>query len=132
MYGRKPINVSTVGKITYMLMKQNTHTITRKSTKLEREFSDDVRLKPSINYKGIHIPIRPPRITGYLFKIGKVLGGKNRRYFELNPIEGNLIKYMRKEDYPKSPKEMYCITDISNLSPHKDSGEQKFHFFEVI
>jgi len=113
-----------------MLMKQKNHTITRNSVKLE--LAEDFHLKEPIYYNGIHMPARPPRVTGYVFKIGKVLRRKNRRYFELNPIEGNLIKYKRREDYPKDPKEFYCLSNILNLTRINGSEKQKFHYFEVI
>ncbi len=115
-----------------MLMKQKTHTVTKeKAGKAGKELMKELHLKSSVDYKGLHIPPKPPRIIGYMFKIGKVLGGKNRRYFEMNPIEGTLIKYMRREDCPKNPKEIYCIADITGLVRLPSATGQKFHFFEV-
>lgn len=129
--GNKPVNVSTNDKITSMLMKQKSQMIARKSAKVERKTAEDFYLKEAIEYKGVRIPARPPRVTGYILKIGKVLGGKNRRYFELNSIEGNLIKYMRREDYPKHPKEIYCLANILKLVRVSSSEQQKFHHVEV-
>lgn len=132
MEGNKPINVSTNDKISSMLTKQKSHTLTKKSAKLERELAEDFHLKGATDYKGINMPARPPRVTGYIFKIGKVLGCRNRRYFELNPIEGQLIKYMRKEDYPKDPKEIYSLANLLDLTRINHPEQQKFHYFEVM
>ena len=131
--GKKAIDVSTSDKITTMLEKQKTHALAKgKNGKMGKELMKELHLKSAAEYKGLQIPLKPPRITGYIFKIGKVLGGKNRRYFEMNPIEGNLIKYMRKEDCPKNPKEIYCIADITGFIRLPATGVQKFHFFEVF
>ena len=92
---------------------------------------NELHMKASTIHNGIHIPARPPRITGYILKIGKYFGGKNRRYFELNPIEGNFIKYMTKEDCPKKPKEIYCVSNILNLLRLPNTSKQTFHFIEV-
>jgi len=134
MDGKKPINVSTSDKITMMLQKQRNNTITEKpkAAKVGKEVMKELYLKSSVDYKGMHVPPKPPRIIGYMLKIGKVFSGKNRRYFEMNPIEGTLIKYMRKEDCPKKPKEIYCIADITGLTRLPSIPAQKFHFFEVF
>ena len=91
----------------------------------------ELQVKPPVEYKGVRTPPKPPKIRGYLYKLGKVLGGKNKRFFELNPIEGTMIKYMGKQDCPKNPKELYCVAEIGGLTRLPTSGTQKFHFFEV-
>jgi hypothetical protein len=132
LYGKKPIDVITNDKITSMLAKQKKHTLTKnKSLKIEKITQNKLLLKSSTVFKGIHVPTRPPRVTGYIYKIGKFFGGKNQRFFELNPIEGMLIKYMHKNDYPKKPKEIYCISDITKLVRLPHTEHQNFHFFEV-
>ena len=85
-----------------------------------------------MGFKGVNVPPRPPRVTGYIFKIGKVLGGKNKRYFEMNPIEGTFIKYMKKEGFPKNPKQVMCISDITELTRLPTTGAQIYHYFQVI
>jgi len=131
-YGKKPIDVSTNDKITSMLAKQKKYTLTKsKSLKVEKMIQNKLLLKLSTVFKGIHVPARPPRVTGYVYKIGKFFGGKNLRFFELNPVEGTLIKYMYKKDYPKKPKEIYCVSDITMLVRLPNTEHQRFHFFEV-
>lgn len=132
LYGKKPIEVSTNDKITSMLSKQKKHTLTKsKSSKIKNSFQNKLMLKVSMVFKGIHVPTRPPKVTGYVYKIGKYFGGKNRRYFEMNPIEGTLVKYMRKQDYPKKSKEIYCISNIANPVRLPSAEGQLYHFFEV-
>jgi hypothetical protein len=92
----------------------------------------ELSVKPSIEYKGIVTPPKPPKIRGYLYKLGKVLGGKNKRFFELNPMEGTLVKYMAKQNCPKNPKELYSVAEIETLTRLPTSGAQKFFFFEVL
>lgn len=133
LYGKKPIDLSRNDRITSMLAKQKKYTLSKsKSLKAEKLIQNKLLLKLSTVFKGIHVPTRPPRVTGYIYKIGKLFGGKNRRFFEMNPIEGTLVKYMRKEDYPKKPKEIYCITDISGLVRLPNTDQQQVHFFEVL
>jgi TATA-box binding protein (TBP) (component of TFIID and TFIIIB) len=115
-----------------MLRKQKTNTLTKKSLKLDNKEVVELSMKQGISYKGIIIPMRPPKVTGYIFKIGKVLGGKNKRYFEMNPIECNLIKYLKKECYPKLPKEIYCIANISNINKVPNDDAKKPYYVEVI
>jgi len=90
-----------------------------------------LKIKPSREYKGLYIPHKPPRITGYLIKIGRLFGGKNKRYFGLNPVEGNLIKYKLKQDYPINTKEMYDVSAIQGLTRTTKNGTQRLHYFEV-
>ena len=125
--------MSTSDKITFMLEKQKKYTMTKEKAPkgMGKEVMKELHLKSGVDFKGLHVPPKPPRITGYVYKIGKVLGGKNRRYFEMNPIEGTLIKYMNKSDCPKNPKEIYCISEIEGLTRLAATGLQKFHFFEV-
>lgn len=115
-----------------MLRKQKNNTLAKKSLKLDKKAVVEYSMKPSINYKGITIPMRPPRAKGYIFKIGKVWGGKNKRYFEMNPIECNLIKYLRKDCCPKSPKEIYCLDNISHLTRIPNEDPKKCYYVEVI
>ena len=132
--GKKPIEVSTNDKLTMMLEKQKTHSANKEKAQkgVGKEIMKELHLKSSVEYKGLHIPPKPPRVCGYMMKIGKVLGGKNRRYFEMNPIEGNLIKYKSKQDCPKDPTEIYGISEILGLTRLPAAGTQKFHFFEVL
>ncbi len=126
------MDVSTSDRITLMLEKQRSHNESKaKATKAAaKEVMKELHLRSGIDFKGLHVPPRPPHAAGYMFKIGKVLGGRNRRYFEMNPTEGTLIKYMTKQDCPKSPKEIYCIAEIEGLTRQATTGAQKFHFFE--
>jgi len=105
--------------------------MTRNSLKLDNKTVVELGMKQSMTYKNVTIPMRPPKVTGYIFKIGKVLGGRNKRYFEMNPIECNLIKYLKKQSYPKSPKEIYCIANISNLNKISNDDSKKCHYIEV-
>ena len=86
---------------------------------------------PAMEYKGIHVPERPPRVIGYITKLGKILGGKNLRYFELNPIEGTFIKYMREKNYPKEPRDTYLLAEIMNLNLNSPDETRKWYPFEV-
>lgn len=99
-----------------MLVKQRQYTKTKKAGVLSMKVIKEYNMRAKVNYKGIELPVRPPKLTGYVLKIGKVLGGKNRRYFAMDPIEGNLIKYMHKDDFPKKPKEIYCLANICSLT----------------
>ena len=92
----------------------------------------ELHFKAPKNYKGINIPAKPPKVTGYIYKIGKMLHLKNRRYFEMDPVEGNFIKYKNKDAYPKNPKEIYCINDIKTLNRLPNSDKQKFQYFDVM
>ena len=129
--GIKPIDLSIDEKITSMLKKQKNYTMMKKTDKLYIKIVNEYKMKPGMNYKGVDIPIRPPKIIGYIIKRGKVWGGKNRRYFELNPIESNLIKYMNKKNYPKNPKETYSLSNITNLKLSSDIDSNKLYSLEV-
>jgi len=113
--GDKPLDVSTDDRINSMLIKQKQYTKAKKAEVINMNIVKEYNMKPMMDYKGIKIPVRPPKIMGYVMKIGKMLGGKNRRFFELDPIEGNLIKYIQKEDFPKNHKDIYCLANITNL-----------------
>lgn len=116
-----------------MLQKQKTNVEKEKTKKgVSKEILEELHLKPCIQFKDLVAPPKPPRVKGFIYKLGQVLGGKNKRYFEMNPIEGTIIKYMSKQDYPKNPKETYCIAEIQGLTRSAPTSPQKFHFFEVI
>ena len=111
-----------------MLSKQKTNTVARKQSK----YNLGLQLQPAIDYKGIHIPERPPRITGQIIMFGKIFGGKSLRYYEMNPIEGNIIMYTRREDCPKIPKEINRLSDIINLTPYQYNESKEYFSFEVM
>jgi hypothetical protein len=113
--GDKAFDVSTNDRINSMLIKQRKYTKIEKTEVANMKIVKEYNMKPMMDYKGIKVPVRPPKIMGYAMKIGKMLGGKNRRFFALDPIEGNLIKYMQKEDFPKNHKDIYCLANITNL-----------------
>jgi hypothetical protein len=131
--GKKPIDVSTSPKITAMLEKHRVHVETKeKSAKVPGDhLRKELKIKPALDHKGLLAPPKPPTIRGYLFKLGKVLGGRNKRFFELNPIEGTMAKYMGRQDCPKNPKELYCLAEIVNVTRLPASGVQKFHYFQA-
>lgn len=91
----------------------------------------EYNMKPSLNYKGIAVPMKPPKVEGYISKIGKLMKMKNLRYFCMNPIEFTFIKYIKKEDYPKKPKDVYCLYNISGLNRVIDPDTSKGYFIEV-
>jgi hypothetical protein len=39
----------------------------------------------------------------------------NKRYVVLNPEEGTLIRFMKKEDFPEKPREIIPLKDISSI-----------------
>ena len=129
--GRTPIEVTTNDKIKTMLKMQKKHILAKaQGTMINGKLIDELHFKLPMIYKGIEVPCKPPKISGYIYKIGKVLGGKNRRYFQMNPVEKTFTKYIHKEACPTHPKEVFQLADITNLilCPNKDPH---FHYFEV-
>eukprot|EP00826_Nyctotherus_ovalis_P002724 TRINITY_DN1054_c0_g1_i5.p1 TRINITY_DN1054_c0_g1~~TRINITY_DN1054_c0_g1_i5.p1 ORF type:complete len:126 (-),score=25.86 TRINITY_DN1054_c0_g1_i5:205-582(-) len=114
-----------------MLTKQKQYTKTKKAEVANMKIAKEYNMKPIMNYKGIIVPVRPPKIVGYIMKIGKMLGGKNRRYFAMDPIEGSLIKYMRKSDFPKKPKDIYCLANTHNLMRVPSSESEREYSIKV-
>lgn len=50
-------------------------------------------------------PTQIPFISGELYKIRNLLiSGGNQRFFIIDPTEGTFTRYIKREDYPFTPK----------------------------
>ena len=58
------------------------------------EFYRDIPFKPP----------KPPKIIGYLEKMGNLIFNFRSRFIEIDPIFGSLRRYKYIEDYPNNPK----------------------------
>ncbi len=79
--------------------------------------------------------IKPPIVTGFLYKIGKSHMTLNSRYFVLNADDGTFIRFRSKSDFPLKPLEIIALKDINNIIFKKTAGfllKGKYNFFEVF
>ncbi len=90
-----------------------------------------MKIKPPLQYGDLFIPPKPPKVSGYLFKLGSMFGGKNKRFFVLNPRESKFAKYINEAGYPEKPRDIYSIELLQALKMKRPAPKQQFYFFEV-
>lgn len=55
-----------------------------------------------------------PIIRGHLFKLSTLLKMHKKRFFQLNPNDGLLIRYKKESDFPLNPKYIIIINQRNN------------------
>lgn len=105
----------------------------------EKQEKDNAEYIESINDENNTSPnnnnqiIFPERIIGNIEKRGTKLGFYHYRYLEIDSNSGELRRYLKIEDYPKKPKEIIHIKQLTALKRLKKSSEYyefQIYFFD--
>jgi len=79
-------------------------------------------------------PPKPPIVKGYMYKRGTYFMKMNQRWMVLNPEEGTLIRYKKKEDFPNKPKEIIPLKSIEGVRRMKAGPlyDKEFHYIQLL
>jgi tRNA A-37 threonylcarbamoyl transferase component Bud32 len=126
-----PLEISNDERITNMLKKYEAHLITKEEKKLRHEIEEleGLKLRHTIMNR-LFIPPRPPKIRGYIYKVGLVFGSRKACYFVLDPFNATFTKYETKDDYPHKPKKEYLLKSMTALK--MTHSVQDYHYFEFF
>ena len=50
-----------------------------------------------------YLPPKPPKTNGYIEKMGKLVLNFHKRYIEIDPVGGLLLRFKTLNDYPSNP-----------------------------
>eukprot|EP00831_Metopus_contortus_P039611 TRINITY_DN31031_c0_g1_i2.p2 TRINITY_DN31031_c0_g1~~TRINITY_DN31031_c0_g1_i2.p2 ORF type:complete len:101 (-),score=2.90 TRINITY_DN31031_c0_g1_i2:91-393(-) len=68
-------------------------------------------LVPEVELERAIVQMRPPIVTGFIYKVGHYLGGCYLRFLELNPITACLRKFNKREHWPDHPKQIFPLIE---------------------
>jgi len=81
-----------------------------------------------------NVPKRPEKKHGWLCRAGALIINDNKRYFVLDPVKGDFIRYRSKNDFPNKPREVIPLTSILQCRRIYNNWFQKGDraYFEVV
>ncbi|KRW99091.1 Protein kinase-like domain [Pseudocohnilembus persalinus] len=105
--------------------------------KKEQEKAAFERLSPLeklCKTKNIFLPPKPPKVIGNIEKIGSMMFQRLNRFLVVDPDQGALMRFKKKNNYPLKPSEVIPLKEIQNIKIVSPGVfmDPNFNYFEVI